>query len=635
MRIVVAVAVGAVVGSAVVGSVGCATAPVVDVAVVTVAPRPPYVPSDRSVRSDAAQATLFAELALQKGDVPAAVVEWRAAVHADDTSPYLRVRLGEAQLMVGDAEGAIAAADVAVGLGKDGKDDAKDLDHVVAALRLRAVALGIVGDDAGAIAALRAALDTSPGEPRASSLLAKRLVAAGDLDGAEAVVAAWMNDAPGVRGTVELARVFAERGQIERAFIHLDAALEKVPDDELALITRRDLLMALGRYDEAVVTTRALLAALGDGPATRRAMIVTLGLAAPDDARDLATALLGEDDGERTRLLVADAFEAAGLLDDAAATLATPTTPSTVLRLERSRLALARHRPAEAAAICSLVDTAGLDARLADQGFLLCVQARIDLSETATAVDALLGRPGSPGARWLNRLASLVPQVDLATRAVFVKRAEALIAAADAADDVVVAAATVVAAAGDVAGADALLTALVDKRPADSALRFALARHRCTYATSDADVLAAVEAFEKNLPRTRGDDGDVDRLNFMAFALAERGLRSADARAFAWRAVLSEPGNGYVTDTWGWTLLHDGAVDEAVAVLRRAARLSPNEAEIWFHIAVAEVRATNDVAAAEAIAHAASLVAKSDPLSARIDVVAAALRSHSALPATP
>ena len=76
---------------------------------VDVLPRPPYQPSDRNVNAEAVRSTLLAELALQAGDVPAAVVAWRSAAHADDTSPYLRVRLGEALLLVGDVEGAVVS----------------------------------------------------------------------------------------------------------------------------------------------------------------------------------------------------------------------------------------------------------------------------------------------------------------------------------------------------------------------------------------------------------------------------------------------------------------------------------------------------------------------------------------------
>ena len=617
---------------------GCVT-PTAPTTLVTVSPRPPYVPSDRRVESDAVQALLFAEIALQKGDVPAAVLHWRAAVAADRNSPYLRLRLGEALLMLGDAEGARAAADVAIDLGNDGKDDRSEVEHVVAALRLRAVSLGVLGEDDGAVSALRAALQLRPGEPRSSSLLAQRLVDAGDLDGAEAVVARWMKDAPGVRGTVELARVFAERGQIERALGHLDTALARLPDDEGALIARRNLLMALGRYDEAAVISRALLAALDDGPAARRALIVSLALAHADDARALATALLEQEDGERTRMLVADAFETAGLLDDAAGIITatklaakSAATPSPMSVLEGARLAVARRDSVGALVVCDLAE-ADLEARLKDHAFFLCVRARVDAGGgVGPAILSLFARPATP--RSLAMLSLYAPRADAPTHEALLAFARETLADGTLADDSVIAAATLVAAAGDVAGADVVLADLVARRPASPAARFAIARHRASHGT-DADVLAAITEFERWRSLSKFGDDSVDHLNFMAFALAERGLRPADARNFAWRAVLADPENGYVTDTWGWTLFHDSAFDDAAAVLRRADRLSPNEAEVWFHIAVVEAHRGEDALALTAIARAQSLSPPLDPLTTRIDVVATALRAGTALPPTP
>ena len=611
---------------------------------VDVLPRPPYQPSDRNVNAEAVRSTLLAELALQAGDVPAAVVAWRSAAHADDTSPYLRVRLGEALLLVGDVEGAVVAADTAIALGKDGKDDARERDHVLAGWRLRSLGLAADGDRAGAIAALRAALALSPGEPRASALLAEHLVAAGELDGAEAVVAAWMKDAADVRGTVQLAKVFADRRQVDRAFRLLDTALTRLPDDENALGTRRDLLLALGRYDEAAQAARGLLAAIGDAAASRGSVITTLALSAPAEARALAASLLAADDSERSQLIVASAFEAAGLVDDAVAALSSSSSSSSssagslLLRLERARLALVRGDAAPGLALCEVV-IAGSDARYDDHRLFICAQALADSGDVDGALARLLASSPVTRPRVLNKLTILVPQVSPAQRVRLVAVAEAALTAGRAHavdDDVVVAACGLLAAADDrrTDEAIALLDTVIARRPGRTSAQTAKLRLQTTAFASSDEVLTAVAAFEQR--QRRKDDGvDVDSLNFMAFTLAERGLRSADASTFAWRALLRDPTNGYITDTLGWAQLKDGAVDDAIATLRRADRLAPREAEIWFHIAVAEARRGDSERAQDAIARAAGYVVGGDPLKVRIDVVAAALASGSALPSSP
>jgi Flp pilus assembly protein TadD len=118
---------------------------------------------------------------------------------------------------------------------------------------------------------------------------------------------------------------------------------------------------------------------------------------------------------------------------------------------------------------------------------------------------------------------------------------------------------------------------------------------------------------------------DVDALNFMAFALAERSLRPDDARAFAWRAVLRDPHSGYVTDTLGWAELKAGDPAAAVITLRRADRLAPDEGEIWFHIAAAEQAAGHAALSRDAADKAMRLLRPHDPLRARIRALVAEL----------
>jgi tetratricopeptide (TPR) repeat protein len=580
--------------------------------------------------TEAARATLQAELALQTGDMLAAVEAWRLAVRADELSAYLQLRLGEALLLVGDADGAGHAGGIALRLADE--TDPRS-DHAIAALCLLGQAMVELGRLDDAEGHLREALRRVPGEPRASALLANQLVARGSLDEAEAIVQRWTEQDPGTTGLVSLARVFAERGQLERAHRHLDAALGRVAADEAALGLKRDLLLAEGRDDDAVAVARGLLAARGDGPETRSGLLVTTALAQPDEARRVAAGLLAEEPGERTRLLIADAFERAGLVDDAAATLREAVAagatmrPSSVVFLELARLELARRDPSAAQRIaCRAADVVDpTDARLADWAVALCARAEVDLGRTAPAVSRLVARVAvrPPRARPLQALATLLPLVEdsavldvarSAAREVLALQGDPTIVGAGLEPAIVLQAAQVLEAGGDHDGARVAVEALLTTRPADRDVILGHARLLDVQGRSDAQTLAAVELVERLVDRV---GGDIDTLNFMAFALAERGLRPDDAKAFAWRAVLLDPLSGYVLDTLGWAQLKAGDVDAALRTLRRADRLAPREGEIWFHIAAAE-RARGDVEAAHAaVARALELLPSTDPLRAR------------------
>jgi len=74
-------------------------------------------------------------------------------------------------------------------------------------------------------------------------------------------------------------------------------------------------------------------------------------------------------------------------------------------------------------------------------------------------------------------------------------------------------------------------------------------------------------------------------MNNLAYTLASRPEDLPRARELAEKAVAIEPESGVYLDTLGWVLYLQGEYPAALAVLEKAARLEPGEAEIFSHLA--------------------------------------------------
>lgn len=82
-------------------------------------------------------------------------------------------------------------------------------------------------------------------------------------------------------------------------------------------------------------------------------------------------------------------------------------------------------------------------------------------------------------------------------------------------------------------------------------------------------------------------------LNFKAYHLAELGEDLIKAEELVVRAVTVEPRNGHYLDTYGYVLLQSGRAGEALAILKEAFRLMPNEPELVEHLADAYKQTKN------------------------------------------
>lgn len=73
-------------------------------------------------------------------------------------------------------------------------------------------------------------------------------------------------------------------------------------------------------------------------------------------------------------------------------------------------------------------------------------------------------------------------------------------------------------------------------------------------------------------------------MNYLAYTLAEQGLRLDEAKNYAERAMSLEPEDGYIQDTYGWILHKMGKHEEALIHLEEALKKQPGESVIAEHL---------------------------------------------------
>ncbi|MBI4371984.1 MAG: tetratricopeptide repeat protein [Elusimicrobia bacterium] len=80
---------------------------------------------------------------------------------------------------------------------------------------------------------------------------------------------------------------------------------------------------------------------------------------------------------------------------------------------------------------------------------------------------------------------------------------------------------------------------------------------------------------------------DAPALNYLGYALADRGLKLGEAEALIRRALALEPSNAAYRDSLGWALFKTGRSTEAVRELAASARAAPDDGEVWEHLGAA------------------------------------------------
>lgn len=136
----------------------------------------------------------------------------------------------------------------------------------------------------------------------------------------------------------------------------------------------------------------------------------------------------------------------------------------------------------------------------------------------------------------------------------------------------------------------ALLKEVLAVKPEDRDARWQLA----TILEKTGDMKAAEPEFRKLLAE-RPDDATT--LNYLGYALADRGLKLDEARGLIERAVSLEPRAGAFRDSLGWVLFKQGRSTEAVAQLESAVRELPDDTTLLDHLGEARKGAGDEAGA--------------------------------------
>jgi len=133
---------------------------------------------------------------------------------------------------------------------------------------------------------------------------------------------------------------------------------------------------------------------------------------------------------------------------------------------------------------------------------------------------------------------------------------------------------------GERAQAVALLREVLSLKPEDREARWQLAT-----ILEKMDKIAEAETEFRKLLLSKPDDAPA--MNYLGYALVDRGLKLAEAEALIRGALELEPGNAAYRDSLGWALFKQGRSTEAVSELEASARSIAEDEALWSHLAEA------------------------------------------------
>lgn len=133
---------------------------------------------------------------------------------------------------------------------------------------------------------------------------------------------------------------------------------------------------------------------------------------------------------------------------------------------------------------------------------------------------------------------------------------------------------------GERAEATALLREVLSLKPEDRDARWQLAT-----ILEKMDKIAEAEIEFRALLASKHDDAPA--LNYLGYALADRGMKLVEAEGLIRSALAIEPGNAAYRDSLGWALFKQGRSTEAVIALEASARSIADDESLWGHLAAA------------------------------------------------
>ncbi len=133
---------------------------------------------------------------------------------------------------------------------------------------------------------------------------------------------------------------------------------------------------------------------------------------------------------------------------------------------------------------------------------------------------------------------------------------------------------------GERAEAAALLREVLVVKPDDRDARWQLAT-----ILEKMDKIGEAEAEFRALLASKPDDAPA--LNYLGYALADRGLKVIEAEGLIRRALALEPGNAAYRDSLGWALFKQGRFAPAVVELEACTRAIADDEALWEHLAAA------------------------------------------------